>query len=243
MSKTSSETQLLSYLKTVHSNSQSRIISLNNLLNSLKSEVLNINTKIHTQYLTSHQSNSNIDFSNLENQIKTYISKQRENTISSIDNKFNEVNNKIINLIENKNEFYIKLKNNLLEFSEEANNILNEVKNGLENCKENRNLNIKNLLEEMNKEINNVINIINNEKIDSEENKDEYINGIQELLVKFIEEFKKHKEENFLFEKKIVGLLENLCFRIEKVKNVNNNNNINTNNDIIMNNNEDNIFN
>ena len=243
MSKTSSETQLLSYLKTVHSNSQSRIISLNNLLNSLKSEVLNINTKIHTQYLTSHQSNSNIDFSNLENQIKTYISKQRENTISSIDNKFNEVNNKIINLIENKNEFYIKLKNNLLEFSEEANNILNEVKNGLENCKENRNLNIKNLLEEMNKEINNVINIINNEKIDSEENKDEYINGIQELLVKFIEEFKNHKEENFLFEKKIVGLLENLCFRIEKVKNVNNNNNINTNNDIIMNNNEDNIFN
>ena len=243
MSKASSETQLLSYLKTVHSNSQSRIISLNNLLNSLKSEVLNINTKIHTQYLTSHQSNSNIDFSNLENQIKTYISKQRENTISSIDNKINEVNNKIINLIENKNEFYIKLKNNLLEFSEEANNILNEVKNGLENCKENRNLNIKNLLEEMNKEINNVINIINNEKNDSEENKDEYINGIQELLVKFIEEFKKHKEENFLFEKKIVGLLENLCFRIEKVKNVNNNNNINTNNDIIMNNNEDNIFN
>ena len=238
----SSESQLLTYLKTVHSNSQNRIISLNNLLNSLKSEVLNINTKIHTQFLTSHQT-SNIDFSNLENQIKNYISKQRENTISSINNKFNEVNNKIINLIENKNEFYIKLKNNLLEFSEEANNILNEVKNGLENCKENRNLNIKNLLEEMNKEINNIINIINNEKIESEENKDDYINGIQELLVNFIEEFKKHKEENFLFEKKIVGLLENLCFRIEKVKNVNNNNNINTNNDIIMNNNEDNIFN
>ena len=238
MSKTSSETQLLSYLKTVHSNSQSRIISLNNLLNSLKSEVLNINTKIHTQYLTSHQSNSNIDFSNLENQIKTYISKQRENTISSIDNKFNEVNNKIINLIENKNEFYIKLKNNLLEFSEEANNILNEVKNGLENCKENRNLNIKNLLEEMNKEINNIINIINNEKIESEENKDDYINGIQELLLKFIEEFKKHKEENFLFEKKIVGLLENLCFKIEKVKNKNNDNN--NDNNIIINNNEEN---
>ena len=234
----SSESQLLSYLKTVHSNSQNRIISLNNLLNSLKSEVLNINTKIHTQFLTSHQT-SNIDFSNLENQIKNYISKQRENTISSINNKFNEVNNKIINLIENKNEFYIKLKNNLLEFSEEANNILNEVKNGLENCKENRNLNIKNLLEEMNKEINNVINIINNEKIESEENKDDYINGIQELLVNFIEEFKKHKEENFLFEKKIVGLLENLCFKIEKVKNKNNDNNDNDNN-IIINNNEEN---
>ena len=230
----SSESQLLTYLKTVHSNSQNRIISLNNLLNSLKSEVLNINTKIHTQFLTSHQT-SNIDFSNLENQIKNYISKQRENTISSINNKFNEVNNKIINLIENKNEFYIKLKNNLLEFSEEANNILNEVKNGLENCKENRNLNIKNLLEEMNKEINNIINIINNEKIESEENKDDYINGIQELLLKFIEEFKKHKEENFLFEKKIVGLLENLCFKIEKVKNKNNYNN--NNNNIIMNNN------
>jgi hypothetical protein len=242
MSKTSSETQLLSYLKTVHSNSQSRIISLNNLLNSLKSEVLNINTKIHTQYLTSHQSNSNIDFSNLENQIKTYISKQRENTISSIDNKFNEVNNKIINLIENKNEFYIKLKNNLLEFSEEANNILNEVKNGLENCKENRNLNIKNLLEEMNKEINNIINIINNEKIESEENKDDYINGIQELLLKFIEEFKKHKEENFLFEKKIVGLLENLCFKIEKVKNIKNENN-NDNNFIMNNNNNEENYN
>jgi hypothetical protein len=233
----SSESQLLSYLKTVHSNSQNRIISLNNLLNSLKSEVLNINTKIHTQFLTSHQT-SNIDFSNLENQIKNYISKQRENTISSINNKFNEVNNKIINLIENKNEFYIKLKNNLLEFSEEANNILNEVKNGLENCKENRNLNIKNLLEEMNKEINNVINIINNEKIESEENKDDYINGIQELLVNFIEEFKKHKEENFLFEKKIVGLLENLCFKIEKVKNKNNDNN--NDNNIIINNNEEN---
>ena len=230
----SSESQLLSYLKTVHSNSQNRIISLNNLLNSLKSEVLNINTKIHTQFLTSHQT-SNIDFSNLENQIKNYISKQRENTISSINNKFNEVNNKIINLIENKNEFYIKLKNNLLEFSEEANNILNEVKNGLENCKENRNLNIKNLLEEMNKEINNIINIINNEKIESEENKDDYINGIQELLVNFIEEFKKHKEENFLFEKKIVGLLENLCFKIEKVKNIKNDNN--NDNNIIMNNN------
>ena len=233
----SSESQLLTYLKTVHSNSQNRIISLNNLLNSLKSEVLNINTKIHTQFLTSHQT-SNIDFSNLENQIKNYISKQRENTISSINNKFNEVNNKIINLIENKNEFYIKLKNNLLEFSEEANNILNEVKNGLENCKENRNLNIKNLLEEMNKEINNVINIINNEKIESEENKDDYINGIQELLVNFIEEFKKHKEENFLFEKKIVGLLENLCFKIEKVKNKNNDNN--NDNNIIINNNEEN---
>jgi len=230
----SSESQLLTYLKTVHSNSQNRIISLNNLLNSLKSEVLNINTKIHTQFLTSHQT-SNIDFSNLENQIKNYISKQRENTISSINNKFNEVNNKIINLIENKNEFYIKLKNNLLEFSEEANNILNEVKNGLENCKENRNLNIKNLLEEMNKEINNIINIINNEKIESEENKDDYINGIQELLLKFIEEFKKHKEENFLFEKKIVGLLENLCFKIEKVKNIKNDNN--NDNNIIMNNN------
>ena len=233
----SSESQLLTYLKTVHSNSQNRIISLNNLLNSLKSEVLNINTKIHTQFLTSHQT-SNIDFSNLENQIKNYISKQRENTISSINNKFNEVNNKIINLIENKNEFYIKLKNNLLEFSEEANNILNEVKNGLKNCKENRNLNIKNLLEEMNKEINNVINIINNEKIESEENKDDYINGIQELLVNFIEEFKKHKEENFLFEKKIVGLLENLCFKIEKVKNKNYDNN--NDNNIIINNNEEN---
>ena len=233
----SSESQLLTYLKTVHSNSQNRIISLNNLLNSLKSEVLNINTKIHTQFLTSHQT-SNIDFSNLENQIKNYISKQRENTISSINNKFNEVNNKIINLIENKNEFYIKLKNNLLEFSEEANNILNEVKNGLENCKENRNLNIKNLLEEMNKEINNIINIINNEKIESEENKDDYINGIQELLLKFIEEFKKHKEENFLFEKKIVGLLENLCFKIEKVKNKNYDNN--NDNNIIINNNEEN---
>ena len=204
MSTTSSETQLLSYLKTVHSNSQSRIISLNNLLNSLKSEVLNINTKIHTQYLTSHQLNSNIDFSNIENQIKTYISKQRENTISSIDNKFNDVNNKIINLIENKNDFYIKLKNNLLEFSEEANNILNEVKNGIENCKENRNLNIKNLLEEMNKEINNVINIINNEKSDSEENKDEYINGIQELLVKFIEEFKNIKKKIIYLKKKLL---------------------------------------
>ena len=94
----------------------------------------------------------------------------------------------------------------------------------------------------MNKEINNVINIINNEKIESEENKDDYINGIQELLVNFIEEFKKHKEENFLFEKKIVGLLENLCFKIEKVKNIKNDNN-NDNNFIMNNNNNEENYN
>lgn len=110
---------IIKHLKEVHCKSEEKTFDLNEKFNQIKEDLQKLIDEYKMDCDKSDLDNNDIDFSSIKDYINDYIANERINSINNINNAFEKVNNNIEEIIENNNLNSNKIENILLEIKNE----------------------------------------------------------------------------------------------------------------------------
>ena len=185
--------EIMKHLKEVHCKSEERTFDLNEKFNQIKEDLQKLLDEYKMENDKSELENTSIDFSSVKDYINDYILKERNNSINNINESFEKISNNIDEIFENSNLNYNNIQN-----------LLNELKNEFEqNYKEtiNHSLEINEQKEEINDKLNiqmkeqfsKIYNLIKEESQKCNNNNIENIKKMQILIKNILNNIKKEK--------------------------------------------------
>ena len=185
--------EIMKHLKEVHCKSEERTFDLNEKFNQIKEDLQKLLDEYKMENDKSELENTSIDFSSVKDYINDYILKERNNSINNINESFEKISNNIDEIFENSNLNYNNIQN-----------LLNELKNEFEqNYKEtiNHSLEINEQKEEINDKLNiqmkeqfsKIYNLIKEESQKCNNNNIENIKKMEILIKNILNNIKKEK--------------------------------------------------
>ena len=185
--------EIMKHLKEVHCKSEERTFDLNEKFNQIKEDLQKLLDEYKMENDKSELENTSIDFSSVKDYINDYILKERNNSINNINESFEKISNNIDEIFENSNLNYNNIQN-----------LLNELKNEFEqNYKEtiNHSLEINEQKEEINDKLNiqmkeqfsKIYNLIKEESQKCNNNNIDNIKKMQILIKNILNNIKKEK--------------------------------------------------
>jgi chromosome segregation ATPase len=153
------EKDCLSRLKTFENISQKKIDSLNQRLNAMKTQIQNLNEYISSNYQTQPQNENVFQFKEMENQIATFLSNERNENIEIINQNFATITNNYLNNLNNPNEKeqYFDELNSL---QNQINEIFKEIVNKADTAKSEREHTQISIIDGINAEFNKIYNLV-----------------------------------------------------------------------------------
>ena len=122
---------IIKHLKEVHCKSEERTFDLNEKFNQIKEELQKLIDEYKIDSDKNDLENDDIDFSSIKDYINDYIINERNTSINNINNAFEKVNNNIEEYLENNNSNISNIQNILYqlknEFDQNYNDIVNHI--------------------------------------------------------------------------------------------------------------------
>ena len=191
---TKKKEDIMKRLKDIHCKSEERTFDLNEKFNQIKEDLQKIIDEYKIESDKSEEE-EDLDYSSIEEYINDYLAKERNNSIDSINNAFENVSNNIENFVEDKNSNINNIQNILLKLKNEFDNNCKEVINHmLETNSQKDEINNK-LNGQMNEQFNKFHDLINRECQNLDYNKIERINKIQNLIRNLLNYIKTQKKK------------------------------------------------
>ena len=183
---------IIKRLKDIHCKSEERTFDLNEKFNQIKEDLQKLIDEYKIESDKSEEEEE-LDFSSIEEYINDYLAKERNNSIDSINNAFENVNNNIENFVEDKNSNINNIQNIFLKLKNEFDSNCKEVINHMLETNSQKDEIINKLNEQMNEQFNKICDLIDRECQNLNYNKIERINKIQNLIRNLLNYIKNQK--------------------------------------------------
>ena len=157
------EKDCLSRLKTFENISQKKIDSLNQRLNAMKTQIQNLNEYIssnYQQHQTQLQNENVFQFKEMENQIATFLSNERNENIEIINQNFSTITNNYLNNINNPSNEKEQYFDELNSLQNQINEIFKEIVNKADTAKSEREHTQISIIDGINAEFNKIYNLV-----------------------------------------------------------------------------------
>ena len=191
---TKKKEDIMKRLKDIHCKSEERTFDLNEKFNQIKEDLQKIIDEYKIESDKSEEE-EDLDYSSIEEYINDYLAKERNNSIDSINNAFENVSNNIENFVEDKNSNINNIQNILLKLKNEFDNNCKEVINHMLETNSQKDEIINKLNGQMNEQFNKFHDLINRECQNLDYNKIERINKIQNLIRNLLNYIKTQKKK------------------------------------------------
>lgn len=154
------EKDCLSRLKTFENISQKKIDSLNQRLNAMKTQIQNLNEYISSNYQTQPQNENVFQFKEMENQIATFLSNERNENIEIINQNFATITNNYLNNLNNPSNEKEQYFDELNSLQNQINEIFKEIVNKADTAKSEREHTQISIIDGINAEFNKIYNLV-----------------------------------------------------------------------------------
>ena len=184
---------ILKHLKDIHCKSEERTFDLNEKFNQIKEDLQKLIDEYKIESDKNDYESEDIDFASIEEYITDYISNERNTSINNINNAFENVNNNIEKFIEDNNSNINNIQNILLEIKNEFDQNYNETINHMVEINTQKDDINNKLNEQMKEQFNKIYDLINDECRNLNGNKIERIKKIQNLIKNLLNYIKSEK--------------------------------------------------
>ena len=184
---------ILKHLKDIHCKSEERTFDLNEKFNQIKEDLQKLIDEYKIESDKNDYESEDIDFASIEEYITDYISNERNTSINNINNAFENVNNNIEKFIEDNNSNINNIQNILLEIKNEFDQNYNEAINHMVEINTQKDDINNKLNEQMKEQFNKIYDLINDECRNLNGNKIERIKKIQNLIKNLLNYIKSEK--------------------------------------------------
>lgn len=184
---------IIKHLKEVHCKSEEKTFDLNEKFNQIKEDLQKLIDEYKMDCDKSDLDNNDIDFSSIKDYINDYIANERINSINNINNAFEKVNNNIEEIIENNNLNSNKIENILLEIKNEFEQNYNDtINHSIEINTQKEDIHNK-LNIQMKEQFSKIYDLLSGEEQNLNNSQIEKINNIQNFIKNLVKNMQNEK--------------------------------------------------
>ena len=184
---------LIKHLKDVHCKSEEKTFDLNEKFNQIKEDLQKLIDEYKIDSDKNDLENDEIDFSSIKDYINDYILNERNTSINNINNAFEKLNNNIEEYVENNNSNISIIQNILYQLKNEFDQNYNDIVNHtIEINSQKEEINNK-LDIQMKEQFAKIYELLKEESENLNNNKIERIKDIQNLIKNLLKNIKNEK--------------------------------------------------
>lgn len=187
------EEDLIMRLKEVHCKSEEKTFDLNEKFNQIKEDLQKLIDEYKIECDKSELENNDIDFSSIRDYINEYMINERNTSINNINNTFEKINNDMEEMVENNSNNMNQIENTLMELKNELEQNFNDtINHSIEIGAQKDEINNK-LTVQMKEQFSKIYDLINGEEQALGDNQIERIKSIQNLLKNLMKNIQNEK--------------------------------------------------
>ena len=187
------EEDLIMRLKEVHCKSEEKTFDLNEKFNQIKEDLQKLIDEYKIECDKSELENNDIDFSSIRDYINEYMINERNTSINNINNTFEKINNDMEEMVENNSNNMNQIENTLMELKNELEQNFNDtINHSIEIGAQKDEINNK-LTVQMKEQFSKIYDLINGEEQALGDNQIERIKSIQNLLKNLMKNMQNEK--------------------------------------------------
>ena len=187
------EEDLIMRLKEVHCKSEEKTFDLNEKFNQIKEDLQKLIDEYKIECDKSELENNDIDFSSIRDYINEYMINERNTSINNINNTFEKINNDMEEMVENNSNNMNQIENTLMELKNELEQNFNDtINHSIEISAQKDEINNK-LTVQMKEQFSKIYDLINREEQALGDNQIERIKSIQNLLKNLMKNIQNEK--------------------------------------------------
>ena len=187
------EEDLIMRLKEVHCKSEEKTFDLNEKFNQIKEDLQKLIDEYKIECDKSELENNDIDFSSIRDYINEYMINERNTSINNINNTFEKINNDMEEMVENNSNNMNQIENTLMELKNELEQNFNDtINHSIEISAQKDEINNK-LTVQMKEQFSKIYDLINGEEQALGDNQIERIKSIQNLLKNLMKNIQNEK--------------------------------------------------
>ena len=184
---------MIKRLKEVHCKSKEKTFDLNEKFNQIKEDLQKLIDEYKIECDKSELENNDIDFSSIRDYINEYMINERNTSINNINNTFEKINNDMEEMVENNSNNMNQIENNLMELKNELEQNFNDtINHSIEIGAQKDEINNK-LTVQMKEQFSKIYDLINGEEQALGDNQIERIKSIQNLLKNLMKNIQNEK--------------------------------------------------